>query len=336
MPQAKREWGRVNGPATATWVTLKRLGWKFIGPAMFEDGSGARFDVSATSPLKMKERLVRAARVWTMKAGMRSAGFGEAEAESGRMEWDWVRKVLHGRHGGPAEERGGVRATIDGSAWTESRLWKAGYREDQKCACGHEVGNTPHRVIRCPLHSDDRAGLSELFIREVEGFLGDEVMSVRAHRLFPMMKKAYPAAPCVADIVIQEVRWREGHGIGYHDTAEWDEEDAAAMDEVRLDGVKMSTGHEFSVEVLEECRRWKERERRAGSMPQDPIEGWVCTDGSALDGNGQVMSRVGASLVQMGGGGYRHDHEVGRTAAIQPGERESVLLQPRGRQAHKR
>ena len=238
---------------------------------------------------------------------------------------------------GPAEERGGVRATIDGSAWTESRLWKAGYREDQKCACGHEVGNTPHRVIRCPLHSDDRAGLSELFIREVEGFLGDEVMSVRAHRLFPMMKKAYPAAPGVADTVIQEVRWREGHGTGYHDTAEWDEEDAAAMDEVRLDGVKMSTGHEFSVEVLEECRRWKERERRAGSMPQDPIEGWVCTDGSALDGNGQAMSRVGASLVQMGGG---VDTDTIMRWEEQPPSSpqgyESVLLQPRGRQAHKR
>ena len=67
MPHAKREWSRVIGPATATWASLRRLGWSFTGPTVFEDNEGSRLDLIDTSPLKMKERLLRAARQWTLK-----------------------------------------------------------------------------------------------------------------------------------------------------------------------------------------------------------------------------------------------------------------------------
>ena len=207
MPTAKRVWCHAVGPATATWATLQRLGWKFAGPTAFVDAGGERIDLTAVSPLKVKERLVRAARQWTMKQGLRTAGFEKAAAEVSRLDWDWVRKVLHGKHGGTAGERGGFRATLDGSAWTESRLWKAGYRADQVCACGHEAGNTPHRMLRCPLHIEDRVGFPGGLKRKMEGYLGDDILGARGHRLFPVMRAALPQGLTEEDTLVQEIRW---------------------------------------------------------------------------------------------------------------------------------
>ena len=69
MPQAKRLWSNVVGLATSTWASLKRLGWEFGGPFEWVDSGGATLDLLATSPVKMKKLLIRAAGVWTMKAG---------------------------------------------------------------------------------------------------------------------------------------------------------------------------------------------------------------------------------------------------------------------------
>ena len=207
MPLAKRLWSNVVGPATSTWASLKRLGWEVRGPFEWVDSEGGTLDLLATSPVKMKKLLIRAAREWTLKAGLKSAGFEVVAKEAKRVEWDWVKKILHGSQGGPAEERGGVRATIDGSAWTESRLWKAGYRERQECACGHEVGNTPHRLLRCSLHKEDRDGMPGKILEDAEAFLEDGIMEGRVHRLLPIRRRALPEPPSEADTVIQEIRW---------------------------------------------------------------------------------------------------------------------------------
>ena len=90
MPSAKREWCHVVGPATATWASLKRLGWHFAGPTVFVDASGVRIELKEMSPLKVKDRLVQAARRWTMKRGLVSAGFEHAAAQVDRVEWGWV------------------------------------------------------------------------------------------------------------------------------------------------------------------------------------------------------------------------------------------------------
>ena len=68
----------------------------------------------------------------------------------------------------------------------------------------------------------------------------------------------------------------------------------------------------ISDEVKEECRRWKEHRRREGALPDDALEDWLCIDGSAIDGNGEATSRVGAAVVQLGG----HVEEEGLMAIL--------------------
>ena len=307
MQSAKRPWSLATGPATSTWASLCRLGWAFPQPFVFEDGKGTRYDVLDSSPVKLRKLLIKAARDWTTQAGLRSAGLTEAVKETDRIEWDWVRKVLHGRHGGTAEERGGVRATIDGSVWTESRLWMAGYRDQQTCACGHEVGNTPHRILRCPLHDEDREGLSKRWLEGVGSMLGDKVMEGRVLRLLPFRRNALPPPPAESDTVIQEVRWAASHRTGYNQMSEWDEEGVAALDKATIGEEEVMLLDEFSPEVRLECRQWRVRNSQTGLVPEDPFEGWVSTDGSVVDGNGHYLGRAGAAVVQLGGSASKEE-----------------------------
>ena len=106
--KAKRIWSTVIGPATATWATLNRLGWCFSGAFEFRDQAGHCYDVTKVSPLKIKKALYEAAKRWTVKMGLKSAGFEGSAQEVNRVEWKWAKKVLHGHQGGKAEERGGL------------------------------------------------------------------------------------------------------------------------------------------------------------------------------------------------------------------------------------
>jgi hypothetical protein len=135
----------------------------------------------------------------------------------------------------------------------------------------------------------------------MEEYLGDELMAARGHRLFPMMKVALPRGLKEEDTLVQEVKWGQGHATSYLEIDDWAAEGALAAEEVCIDGMALDVGHDFSREVREECREWLTLETMGGRAPEDPIAGWVCTDGSAVDGNGGAMSRVGASLVQLGG-----------------------------------
>ena len=163
------------------------------------------------------------------------------------------------------------------------------------------MGNTPHRLLRCPLHEEDRAGLSDSWLADAEGLLRNEMMEGRVHRLLPVRRHALLEPPREADTAIQEVRWEAGHGTGYHAFSEWDDEGAVAMERVTLDGEVVAYVGEFSAEVQEECRQWKVRSRLAGTLPEEPFEGWVCSDGSVVDGNGHILGRAGAAIVQLGG-----------------------------------
>ena len=109
-------------------------------------------------------------------------------------------------------------------------------------------------------------------------------------------------APSEADTVVQEALSEAGHATDYGDIEKWGvEENTSFEGVVRVDGFAVNMGLDFSDEVRDECRRWVEREEAAGTLSRDPITGWVCTDGSAIDGNGQVLTRAGASVVQLSG-----------------------------------
>ena len=215
---------------------------------------------------------MKGAKRWTVEMGLNSAGFEGFAQEVNRVEWKWAKKVLHGHQGGKAEERGGIRATIDGSAWTEDRLWKAGYRESPICTCGHENGNTPHRIIRCPLHDEGRKGVKESVLRAAEAFLGEGAMSLRVQRLIPMMRLPIPAGPKEEDTLVQEVRWNENHGTGYQDKATWAEEDAITEAGLKIGDRDLKELVGISDEVKKECRRWKAHRQREGAIPDDALE----------------------------------------------------------------
>ena len=55
MGGAKRPWARVRGPATATWATLLRLGWRFTSPVESTVKVCSVLNMLNLSPIKVKK-----------------------------------------------------------------------------------------------------------------------------------------------------------------------------------------------------------------------------------------------------------------------------------------
>ena len=54
---SSRPWAKARGPVSASWASLTRIGWEFIGPFATRSDEGVEHAILQTSPKRMLRRL---------------------------------------------------------------------------------------------------------------------------------------------------------------------------------------------------------------------------------------------------------------------------------------
>ena len=123
MRECSRPWAKVKGPASASWASLTRIGWEFIGPFAMRSDEGVEYEILHISPTRVLRRLREAGVRWGWRKVFRSKGVGEAEASelAKKVRTARHRKALFGKHDAGTQERGALRAVMDNSVCTEAR-----------------------------------------------------------------------------------------------------------------------------------------------------------------------------------------------------------------------
>ena len=234
-----------------------------------------------------------AAEKWCIQKGLEALGCKE-EGSKGRVEWEWARKALH-TIPLTKQERGGLRATMDGAAWTEARMFEAGYLQFGDCACGFGVGDTPHRLLDCHKHEEERGTVSKKVLDAANIHRNDRVGRLRVSRLIPI--RTAETVPSPQEEVIITFSLPCGHNMDAHDGVMIEEDHQEVTEGLSVEGVQWDT-ERFGEEVRAQSAEWGADKAIHGELP---FTGTVFTDGSAVDGNGGRFTRVGAAVVQLTG-----------------------------------
>ena len=173
-----KRWQDVRGPAGATWLTLRRLGWSWPGPWEFRDDRGRTFHLAKAAP-----RLVALALRNAVKADLerQAAGAfgGKGYSHAGqRVSLDVVARELRSSTLG-TREKSGLRAIVSGALWTRARLQQAGYPVDPTCPlCGKDTDTMWHRMWQCAGTADLRRADPALTERALAAGPGSLVYSM--------------------------------------------------------------------------------------------------------------------------------------------------------------
>ena len=245
------------------------------------------------SPIKVKKRLMEAAGRWCISKGLSSLGCDSLELVE-RVEWSWASKALHSIRLS-SQESGGLRATIDGSAWTEARMYEAGYLLTDECQCMADTGDTPHRVLRCLLNQEDRSKMEAASLEAAKQQELDEALCLRISRLIPIREQGIERGP--QEEMTVAIAAAGGYEVQLHEQGMSGMEGEGSGEALVIDGVLADLGH-FSPEILEACRVWRAERGRTGAKF---FEGAVFTDGSAVDATMGRFARAGAAIIQLEG-----------------------------------
>ena len=223
----------------------------FISAVEFGTDDGEVINLLNYSPVKVKKRLQEVAEKWCIRKGLKACGCTDEEVVN-KVELKWAEEALH-RMPLSKEERGGLRATTDGSAWTEARMFEAGYLLSGECPCHDDIGSTPHRLLWCNLHQDEREKMLKGALGAAREQEQDEWMRLRVSRIIPIRAMEKEAPP--KDGVVVPVAALRGQGVQRLEEEFMEEtKQQAAKLEIENEEVPL---WEFDPELIETCRLWR-------------------------------------------------------------------------------
>ena len=171
---SKRPWQKVAGPAGATAMSLKRLGWKSSSAFAWQTQDGTILDIRADAPSSIS-KLVKTATEKMLWAEWAASDTAKRESFIRDPEGYWmpaVRGLCNGSKKDWTSLNSGCLASIVcGSQWPQQRLFAAGFVDTSDCqACsGLHDGTVNHRTWKCrALHSLRELGISKA-LREKSG-----------------------------------------------------------------------------------------------------------------------------------------------------------------------
>ena len=175
LKRQPRCWSQVRGPAGALWLTLRRMGWTWPEPWVFQDCNGVDINLGRLSPVMVKKHLTSAVVADMEKAASRRLSQKEVAdrpmdppigdgsqvpaPSAAHLSFAPARRVLRGTQLS-ALEKGSLKSAISGALWTRDRLALAGYAAAPTCPlCSTGAADTLfHRLWKCPETADLRQG----------------------------------------------------------------------------------------------------------------------------------------------------------------------------------
>ncbi len=137
-------WETVSGPAGATVMTARRLGWRFKDGTTILDERGKLVDMAKTAPSCVRSAVERA----TRGACAAAAAQRWQRPEFRHGIWTKPLRVAMGRLPPPA--RAALRRTWMGGYWSKARLADSGLANDAECdKCGCKRDDAYHRIWEC-------------------------------------------------------------------------------------------------------------------------------------------------------------------------------------------
>ncbi len=137
-------WETVRGPASATVLTARRIGWAFSDGTTVIDDRGRALDMAVTAPACIKNAVTRATRKATAV---------EAAARWGRPEFAdgiWAAPVRTALGRLKPAAKAALRRTWTGGYWDKARLADAGLAREACCdKCGAKRDDSYHRIWEC-------------------------------------------------------------------------------------------------------------------------------------------------------------------------------------------
>ena len=154
-----RAWRDSHGPADATMLTLRRLGWTWSQPWAIAAPDGRILNFFHMSPKLIEATLVREVQALHERAVARSLGRDRVSVAA-------VRRLLRGT-GLTALEKGSLQSVVCGAVWTGKRLQDAGYAGQASCPlCKSGKDDTIfHRAWECEATADLRQDCPQLAAR---------------------------------------------------------------------------------------------------------------------------------------------------------------------------
>ncbi len=137
-------WETVRGPASATCLTAKRVGWHFISGTTVRDELGKTLDMAKMAPACIKAAVARATRKTIAAAA--ATRWGRPEFAQGI--WTTPVKTALGRLRPAA--KAALRRAWTGGYWSKARLADNGLSCSAECEkCGAARDDAYHRIWEC-------------------------------------------------------------------------------------------------------------------------------------------------------------------------------------------
>ncbi len=137
-------WETVSGPASATVLTTRRIGWRFKDGTTIIDERGKLVDMARTAPSCIRSAVERATR---------SACAAAAAHRWQRPEFRhgiWMKPVRAALGRLPPPAKAALRRTWMGGYWSRARLADGGLVDDAECdKCGCKRDDAYHRIWEC-------------------------------------------------------------------------------------------------------------------------------------------------------------------------------------------
>ena len=148
LHRARQPWRRVRGPAGALLLTLRRIGWTIPHARCFRSELGDSINLLDYSPHDVGLLVHRGVLRWLWK--LSAAELGCAELAEG-VALQPITAILRRPPAWATARRVGLlRSSVEVGQWAHSRLAKAKFAEQSKCAlCGAVDGTLAHRHWGC-------------------------------------------------------------------------------------------------------------------------------------------------------------------------------------------
>ncbi len=145
---ASGSWEGVRGPASAAYLTARRIGWTFRSGTVVADELGRDIDMARTAPSCVRKAVIRATRACSAAAA--AARWGRAEFTRGI--WHKPVQTAAGRLRPAA--RAALRRVWAGGYWSRARLADVGLADSAECdKCSAARDDAYHRIWECE-HGD--------------------------------------------------------------------------------------------------------------------------------------------------------------------------------------
>ncbi len=218
--RTREAWSLTRGPIGAMALTLRRIGWKSVGPFAWLDDKGIEHVLTAATPAAIGELLKEGLRRSIERRVGRNWADGDETFSGGRRICaDLAERLFRCPCPGDLtpHQRGAFKSAVANALMTNCRAHEGGYDVTRMCPLCNEAEDTVHHRVygcRCTMDVLDRA-LPKWFLSEARKASASERFWTTG--VFPHPDDVYPL-PATQDKMImlcgEGVDEYEGPGLG--------------------------------------------------------------------------------------------------------------------------